>query len=74
MRWKEKPEPQWHDSRIKEHFLFFPKKIENEWRWLERAKYKQSYEYIPGHGDFPPLGWIDKEWIDEVKNERTTCL
>ena len=40
MRWKTKSEPQWHDSRIKEHFLFFPKKIENEWRWLERAKYK----------------------------------
>lgn len=74
MIWKEKPEPQWHDSRIKEHFLFFPKKIGNEWRWLERTKYKQSYEYIPGHGDFLPLGWIDKEWIDEVKNERDMCL
>ena len=67
MRWKTKSEPQFLDSRIKEHFLFFPKKIENEWRWLERAKYKQIYEYISGHGDFPPLGWIDKEWIDEVK-------
>ena len=46
MRWKEKPEPQWHDDRIKEHFLFLPKKIRNEWRWLEKAKYKQNYEYI----------------------------
>lgn len=44
MRWKTKSEPQFLDTRIKEHFLFFPKKIDNEWRWLEKAKYKQCYE------------------------------
>lgn len=32
MRWKEKTESQWLDAQIKEHFLFFPKKIDNEWR------------------------------------------
>lgn len=65
MRWKEKSEPQWLDTRIKEHFLFFPKKINMEWRWLEKAKYKQYYGewWDGGHCE----GWIDKEWIDEVK-------
>lgn len=64
MRWKTKPEPQILDTRIKEHFLFFPKEINNEWRWLEKAKYKQCYGWWNG---LCYKGWIDKEWIDEVK-------
>lgn len=65
MKWKTKSEPQFLDTRIKEHFLFFPKKIDNEWRWLEKAKYKQCYEKWWDDGCCE--GWIDKEWIDEVK-------
>ena len=59
MRWNEKPKPQWLDIRIKEHFLFFPKKINKEWRWLEKAKYKQCYEEWWNDGRCE--GWIDKE-------------
>lgn len=73
MRWKTKPKPQWLDTRIKERFLFFPKKIDNEWRWLEKAKYKQQYEIWRDNG-LHLVDWVDKEWIDEVKNERTTRL
>lgn len=28
--------------REKEKFILFPKKIGNEWRWLEKAKYEQK--------------------------------
>ena len=66
MRWKTKSEPQWLDTQIKEHFLFFPKKINNEWRWLEKAKYKQCYEEGWDDGIYY-ADWIDKEWIDEAK-------
>ncbi len=68
MRWKEKPTPiPFETIRIKEHFLFFPKKINNEWRWLERVKYKQCYE--EWWDGICYIRWVDKEWIDEEKRK-----
>lgn len=46
MRWKIKSEPQFLDTRIKEHFLFFPKKIENEWRWLEKLNINNVMNFV----------------------------
>lgn len=66
MRWK-KEQYDFTDTRIKEHFLFLPKRIGNECRWLERAKYKQIYEYNRAGDGSLFLMWADKEWIDEVK-------
>lgn len=73
MRWKT-GQYDFLDTRIKEHFLFLPKRIGNECRWLERAKYKQRYEYISDGSGLSLLEWVDTEWIDEVKNERTIRL
>lgn len=66
MRWK-KEQYDFLDTRIKEHFLFLPKRIGNEYRWLERAKYEERYEYVSDSSGFSPLKWVGKEWIDEVK-------
>ena len=56
------------DERVKETFLFFPKCIDNQIRWLEKAKIKQSIHYM-----FDPTcgaswwEWRDLEWIDNIK-------
>ena len=42
--------------RIKRRFLFFPKEINNEVRWLECAKWEEQYYYY--------LTWIPTRWID----------
>lgn len=46
------------DRRIIVRFLFFPRTIGHETRWLEFAKIKQFYhqEYF-----YP---WVDEEWVD----------
>lgn len=49
------------DSREREGFLFFPKKIDDEWRWWCRAKWLDVYvasSYV--HGSF----WYSFKWID----------
>lgn len=60
MRWKERnTKPDFSNrTRTITKFLFFPKKINGEWRWLEIATYKQKYMYSSD------AGWIDWEWID----------
>jgi hypothetical protein len=37
VRWNKPPPPSLFDTRRREGFLFFPKRIENEVRWWERA-------------------------------------
>ena len=46
MRWKIKPpsEPEIGTVRIIKKFLWFPMRIGNEWRWMERAKILQRWE------------------------------
>ncbi len=47
------------DRRIIEcKFLWFPKRIGNQTRWLERASYDQ--EYVRG---MPYDFWKDSKWI-----------
>jgi hypothetical protein len=43
MRWEKKKEPREGVFRIKRGFLFFPKSIKGEWRWLERAVWQEVY-------------------------------
>lgn len=64
MRWKVEstPVPFPSDTRIREHFLFRPKVIKKECRWLEKAKYKQCFESYC-------MDWVDIEWIDEEKRK-----
>jgi hypothetical protein len=61
MRWIKKPKPQIDDTRIVTRFLFFPKCIDGECRWLETAQIKQRYD--PGQNGYPPLYFM--EWVDD---------
>lgn len=44
MRWKSR-KPEIGDIRIITQFLLFPKRINREIRWLEKATWKESYRY-----------------------------
>ena len=46
------------DTRIKTSFLWFPKEINDETRWLERATWKE--EVIPTRYG---LKWTEKCWL-----------
>ncbi len=59
MRWKT-INPKNGDTRRIKLFLLFPKTIKGETRWLEVAKYKQSFHYYMDGSD-----WEDECWIDE---------
>lgn len=57
MKWKR---PNSYSERIIIRFLFFPRTIQGETRWLEFARIKQYY-WLPEHG---PGWWTDKEWMN----------
>jgi hypothetical protein len=63
MRWKKKKAPDYGDRRIISEFLFFPKTLDGETRWLEFAEIIQSY-----------LGawcrWVDSSWHNGEGNPR----
>jgi hypothetical protein len=72
MRFKTKPKsyPREGDTRVKTAFLWLPKKLDNEWRWFEKARYKQKLMrmivivhggcYTPGNYK---LKWVSTEWV-----------
>ncbi|BAO04988.1 uncharacterized protein CBO05P1_269 [Clostridium botulinum B str. Osaka05] len=62
MRWKK---PQVNDIRIIKRFLFLPKEIHNEYRWLEIAYIKQ--ECVQGF-------WIDTEWLSGTYHNKSSCI
>ena len=43
MRWPEKRSPKDGDRRHRRGFLFWPKCIAHEWRWLEWAEWTEEY-------------------------------
>jgi len=52
------------EERIREHFLWFPKRIRGQWRWLERAKYLQRYLDDPFPDDRSVcLVWVNVKWL-----------
>jgi hypothetical protein len=56
MRWKRKDRP----CRVKTRFLFFPKRIGSEWRWLEIASWVEVFNDTGGFYD--PREWTEKRW------------
>jgi hypothetical protein len=60
MRWKEKPRFNNGDRRLRTAFLFFPKTINGETRWLETASWIEKYFMWE---DFPRL---PHEWVREM--------
>jgi len=67
------------DTNIIRRFLFLPKGINEEWRWLEFASYEQEVKSLPRitYGHISPgyspsrryLAWVDTKWVDNVKFE-----
>lgn len=71
MRWKvrSKEEPELGETRLIRKFLLFPKRINDEWRWLERALIYQKY--ISRRALIPEVRhpiyikcWRDSSWAD----------
>jgi hypothetical protein len=62
MRWLAKPEPENADTRLRVGFLLFPRCIDGEWRWLERAAWTQRFrwEHHPECGHL--AYWDDVAW------------
>ena len=55
-------EPEIGDLRILEGFLLFPKRILNETRFLEHARWTEKYlELTNGEADV----WVPIEWINK---------
>lgn len=57
-------------KRVKIKFLFLPKKINHELRWLERGMWIQEVDYTLHFYDygltkFRKYFWRDVEWLDK---------
>ena len=69
MRWVRKNKKQYHgDTRIRSGFLFFPRTINNETRWLEQASWSEML--IPSEMG-GPLYWANLKWLDKENNHST---
>lgn len=70
MRWGK--EQKVGDIRHRDGFLWLPKRIGDEWRWLEWAAWKEEFvegfDLSPGASEFASLTecvyWRRTEWID----------
>lgn len=52
------------NMRTVRRFLFLPRKLRGEIRWLEFSQIRQ--EYMPSSfNDTCPGYWVDREWVDE---------
>lgn len=53
------------DTRTVNRFLIIPKRLRNEWRWLERATIEQTY-YKYTDGLFTGIYlWTDTAWYNQ---------
>ena len=59
MRWRVKTEPEIGDTKIQKVFLFVPRSLGGEVRWLELVKIKYVYKYQGFR-----LGWFPLYWED----------
>lgn len=53
MRWAVIPEGEY---RTRSGFLLMPLCLNNEWRWLERAVWRE----VMDGGDWSPFAWVDE--------------
>lgn len=69
MRWKSKKPRYYDEHRHITKFLFFPKKVNHEWRWLERVTILQKVDRI--YSTYTSnLCWVDVKWIDKKKKKK----
>ena len=70
MRWLCDSSPQLisNDTRIKKRFLFFPKCIKNNARWLEICEFEETYTEIVTYSHHVNMNlstyqWVATKWI-----------
>ena len=68
MKWKARKELSVGDTRIKTRFLIFPKSINGEVRWFEKATYKQENITLYNKGD-KWTDWSNIEWIKPCNHD-----
>ena len=77
MKWIAKKEVSIGDRRLKSKFLLFPKNINDEVRWFEKATYSQEYTTFCNR-DCQWYVWENKEWINDCEHDwvltDTHCL
>lgn len=66
MKWRK---PQVNDIRVIKKFLFIPKEIHNEYRWLEIAYIEQKC--VQG---FFMKYWIDTQWLSGTYHNKLSCI
>ena len=72
-RWPthEQKRPELGEWRVVSRFLFLPRCLDGEWRWLGRERITQQcgkrWSHAPGGiGSFAYNGWIDRHWAKET--------
>ena len=61
------------DTRIKRNkFLLFPKVIDNELRWFEKASWEESYVCCGFGTDFH-WSWEGVRWINDKNQKFANC-
>ena len=63
MRWKAKRKPRVGDFRVLKRFLFFPRKISEEYRWLEFGYIKQKLELVDYHNEDGEYYYSKRQWF-----------
>lgn len=62
MKFYDKRRPKDGEIRLITKFLWFPKCLDGETRWLETATWEEKYS-LSGH--FKDDGWYATRWINE---------
>lgn len=58
MKWAN---PQHGDTRVRKGFLWFPRTIGRETRWLEKAVWEEHFWTTPDHDRV----WLNVRWLTE---------
>ena len=68
MKWKQ---PEYHETRIRKKFLFFPMTVGRETRWLEKAYWEdQALTTIGGTYRFFPHRWLTFTEYYNIENHK----
>lgn len=62
MRWNKKQKPTWGTFRERKKFLWFPKTINGETRWLEVSRWQEEFRIITGYAPYI-YRWVPIHWI-----------
>jgi|APSaa5957512622_1039677.scaffolds.fasta_scaffold23328_5 hypothetical protein len=66
MRWRHTPPPPSVEGakRTREGFLWLPRRIGDETRWMEPARWEQEVGKLY-KGECWYLGWVDTRWLPD---------